>query len=46
LQEVKEVFTSLVEQTNKMGLETDDKKTKHRQYFLYWNKKSEITKNG
>lgn len=28
MQEVKEVFTSLVEQTNKMGLETDDKKTK------------------
>jgi len=33
LQEVKELFISLVEQTNKMGLETDEKKTKHHQYF-------------
>jgi hypothetical protein len=34
LQEVKEVFTSLVKQTNKVGLETNDKKTKHHQYFF------------
>jgi hypothetical protein len=34
LQEVKEVFTALAEQTNKMGLETDDKQTKHYQYFF------------
>jgi len=33
LQEVKAVFTSLVEQTNKMGLETDDKKAKHSNIF-------------
>jgi hypothetical protein len=28
LQDVKEVFTSLIEQTNKMGLEINEKKTK------------------
>jgi hypothetical protein len=32
LPDVKEVFTSLVEQTNKMGLEIDEKKTKSRLY--------------
>jgi len=46
LQEVKKVFTSLVEQTNKMGLETDDKNTKHSNIFCIELKSLKLVRMG
>jgi len=46
LQDVEEVFTSLVDKTDKMGLEINDKKTKFM--IVSWKpyNKSEYTKLG